>query len=138
MAQKRKNAPGKGRKRQPHSLNPIQPNAAGIDLGSREHCVAGPPLPDGSPNVKHFGTTTRSCCAWPDGLTSRRSLLSPWKAPAYTESPYLKSSIAAASTSNWSMLARLLMSGPQNRHDRLPVDSITARLRIAPGVFPNR
>lgn len=58
MAQKRKNAPGKGRKRQPHSLNPIQPNAAGIDLGSREHCVAGPPLPDGSPNVKHFGTTT--------------------------------------------------------------------------------
>ena len=58
MAQKRKNAPGKGRKGQPHSLNPIQPNAAGIDLGSREHCVAGPPLPDGSPNVKHFGTTT--------------------------------------------------------------------------------
>ena len=58
MAQKRKNAPGKGRKGQPHSLSPIQPNAAGIDLGSREHCVAGPPLPDGSPNVKHFGTTT--------------------------------------------------------------------------------
>jgi len=58
MAQKRKNAPGKGHKGQPHSLNPIQPNAAGIDLGSREHCVAGPPLPDGSPNVKHFGTTT--------------------------------------------------------------------------------
>ena len=39
-------------------LSPIQPNAAGIDLGSREHCVAGPPLSDGSPNVKHFGTTT--------------------------------------------------------------------------------
>lgn len=58
MAQKRKNAPGKGRKGQPHSLNPIQPNAAGIDLGSREHWVAGPPLSDGSPNVKHFGTTT--------------------------------------------------------------------------------
>jgi transposase len=59
MARKRKNAPGKGRKGQPHSLNTIEPNAAGIDLGSREHCVAGPPLPDGSPNVKHFGTTTR-------------------------------------------------------------------------------
>jgi transposase len=58
MAQKRKNAPGKSRKGQPHSLNPIQPNAAGIDLGSREHYVAGPPLSDGSPNVKHFGTTT--------------------------------------------------------------------------------
>ncbi len=59
MAQKRKNSPKKSRKGQPHSLNAIQPNAAGIDLGSREHCAAGPPLPDGSPNVKHFGTTTR-------------------------------------------------------------------------------
>jgi transposase len=58
MAPKHKNVPKKGRKRQPHSLNTIQPNAAGIDLGSREHCVAGPPLPDGSPNVKRFGTTT--------------------------------------------------------------------------------
>jgi len=58
MAPKHKNVPGKGRKRQPHSLNTIQPDAAGIDLGSREHCVAGPPLPDGSPNVKRFGTTT--------------------------------------------------------------------------------
>ena len=58
MAPKHKNVPSKDRKRQPHALNTIQPNAAGIDLGSREHCVAGPPLPDGSPNVKRFGTTT--------------------------------------------------------------------------------
>ncbi len=45
-------------KRQPRILQTVQPNAAGIDLGSREHWVAGPPLPDGSSNVKRFGTTT--------------------------------------------------------------------------------
>lgn len=58
MAHKNKNSQSTHRKRQAHSLNIIQPNAAGIDLGSREHYVAGPPLPDGSPNVKRFGTTT--------------------------------------------------------------------------------
>ena len=46
------------RKRQSYLLRTIQPDAAGIDLGSREHWVAGPPLPDGSPNVERFGTTT--------------------------------------------------------------------------------
>jgi transposase len=39
-------------------LKVVQSNAAGIDLGSREHWVACPPLPDGSPNVQQFGTTT--------------------------------------------------------------------------------
>jgi transposase len=58
MAHKHKNAKSKNGKRQPRSLKTIQPNAAGIDLGSREHWVAGPPLPDGSPNVQQFGTTT--------------------------------------------------------------------------------
>ena len=48
----------KSRKRQAHLLKAVQPDAAGIDLGSREHWVAGPPLPDGSPNVARFGTTT--------------------------------------------------------------------------------
>jgi len=48
----------KNRKRQSRSLKTVQPDAAGIDLGSREHWVAGPPLPDGSPNVERFGTTT--------------------------------------------------------------------------------
>jgi len=56
MARKHKNV--KNLKRQPRSLKTIQPNAAGIDLGSREHWVAGPPLPDASPNVQRFGTTT--------------------------------------------------------------------------------
>lgn len=40
------------------SLKAIQPNAAGIDLGSKEHWVAGPPGDDDKPNVKCFGTTT--------------------------------------------------------------------------------
>jgi len=59
MARKsKKHGKSKNRKRQPRTLKTVQPNAAGIDLGSREHWVAGPPLPDGSPNVQHFGTTT--------------------------------------------------------------------------------
>lgn len=58
MAHKCKNAKSKNHKGQPRSLKIIQPKAAGIDLGSREHWVAGPPLPDNSPNVERFGTTT--------------------------------------------------------------------------------
>src|SRR5210317_2298051 len=53
MARKsKKHGKSKNRKRQPRTLKTVQPNAAGIDLGSREHWVAGPPLPDGSPNVQ--------------------------------------------------------------------------------------
>ena len=55
MAYKRKNVKSK---RAPRSLKTIQPNAAGIDLGSREHWVAGPPREDAAPNVERFGTTT--------------------------------------------------------------------------------
>jgi len=58
MAHKRKNVKSKERKRSPRSLKVIQPNAAGIDLGSREHWVAGPPQEDGTPNVQCFATTT--------------------------------------------------------------------------------
>lgn len=58
MAHKRKNVKNKERKRSPRSLKAIQPNAAGIDLGSREHWVAGPPQEDGTPNVQCFTTTT--------------------------------------------------------------------------------
>ena len=58
MARKRKNVKKNDRKRSPQSLKTIQPDAAGIDLGSREHWVAGPPREDGSPNVERFGTTT--------------------------------------------------------------------------------
>ena len=57
MARKRKNVKSKSGKRHPQSLETIQPNAAGVDLGSREHWVAGPPLEDAKPNVERFGTT---------------------------------------------------------------------------------
>jgi len=49
---------GKVHKKSIHALKVIQPDAAGIDLGSREHWVAGPPLKDNTPNVQRFGTTT--------------------------------------------------------------------------------
>ena len=41
-----------------HSLQTIHSHAAGIDLGSRQHWVACPPLEDNKPNVQCFGTTT--------------------------------------------------------------------------------
>lgn len=53
---------GKGKQRSrrkpKQGLRVIQPNVAGIDLGSREHYVCCPPTPEGEPNVQHFGTTT--------------------------------------------------------------------------------
>lgn len=58
MARKSKNVKSKECKRLPRSLKTIQANAAGIDLGSREHWVCGPPREDGTPNVERFGTTT--------------------------------------------------------------------------------
>ena len=58
MARKRKNRMNKNRQQLPRSLKTIQPNAAGIDLGSREHWVAGPPRDEETPNVERFGTTT--------------------------------------------------------------------------------
>ena len=39
-----RNIKGKKHKKPVRSLKAIQPDAAGIDLGSREHWVAGPPL----------------------------------------------------------------------------------------------
>lgn len=42
-----------------HAMPVIRDDVAGIDLGSKQHWVAGPPATDGSPNVKTFGTTTK-------------------------------------------------------------------------------
>ncbi len=42
----------------PTSLPAIRPMVAGIDVGSAQHWVCGPPRPDGAPNVRVFGTTT--------------------------------------------------------------------------------
>jgi transposase len=40
------------------ALPALQPLVAGIDLGSSQHWVCGPPTGDGAPNVRVFGTTT--------------------------------------------------------------------------------
>lgn len=45
------------RKTDGRSLPVMQPMVAGIDIGSTQHWVAGPPK-DGEPNVRKFGTTT--------------------------------------------------------------------------------
>lgn len=58
MTARRSAGKGKNRNKRPRMLKSIQPNAAGIDLGSREHWVACPPLEDEKPNVKSFATTT--------------------------------------------------------------------------------
>ena len=50
----------KSKKPSPQSMPVIRPNVAGIDIGSREHWVCAPALPDGGANVRVFFTTTRS------------------------------------------------------------------------------
>jgi transposase len=62
----------KKRKKPVRSLKTIQPDAAGIDLGSREHWVAGPPLEDNSPNVQRFGTTTPQLLRLADWLKKQK------------------------------------------------------------------
>ncbi len=69
MARNRK---GKMSKKPVRSLKTIQPNAAGIDLGSREHWVAGPPLADDKPNVQRFGTTTPELLRLADWLKEQK------------------------------------------------------------------
>ena len=71
MVRKRKNTKSKKRNRPIQSLETIQPNAAGIDLGSREHWVAGPPKEDKTPNVQQFGTTTPELLSLADWLTQQ-------------------------------------------------------------------
>jgi transposase len=51
----------------PYCLPVLNKFVAGVDLGSREHWVSGPPHEDGKPNVTSFGTTTpqlESLVAW--------------------------------------------------------------------------
>ncbi len=66
-----RNNNSKKRKKPVHALKAIQPDAAGIDLGSREHWVAGPPLKDNTPNVQRFGTTTPELLRLADWLKSQ-------------------------------------------------------------------
>jgi len=67
MAQKRKK-----RGKPIQSLKTIKPDAAGIDLGSREHWVAGPALQDNTPNVQRFGTTTPELLRLADWLKEQK------------------------------------------------------------------
>ncbi len=63
---KRSRARKKG-KISPVSLPRIRPQVAGIDLGSVEHWVCGPPRADGEANVERFGTITAELerlCQW--------------------------------------------------------------------------
>jgi transposase len=69
MARKNK---GKKHKKPVRSLKTIQPDTAGIDLGSREHWVAGPPLNDDRPNVQRFGTTTPELLRLADWLKEQK------------------------------------------------------------------
>ena len=69
MARNRK---GKMSKKSIHALKVIRPDAAGIDLGSREHWVAAPPLMDNSPNVQRFGTTTPELLRLADWLKEQK------------------------------------------------------------------
>jgi transposase len=48
----------KTRSKKSPAIVEMQPQVAGIDIGSREHWVAGPPGPNGESNVRSFGTTT--------------------------------------------------------------------------------
>lgn len=49
----------KSRRKSVIGMPVLRPNVAGIDIGSREHYVAGPIPADGSSNVERFDTTTR-------------------------------------------------------------------------------
>jgi transposase len=53
------------------SLPKIRPFVAGVDIGSREHWVCGPPRIDGAPNVRGFGTTTTQLEALVDWLVAQ-------------------------------------------------------------------
>lgn len=55
-----------------HASLPVRHrHAAGIDVGSRSHWLAGPPQPDGSPDVEEFGTCTEDLLALVAWLRSR-------------------------------------------------------------------
>jgi len=72
MARKQRKSKLKSRKKMAQALKTIQPNSAGIDLGSKEHWVAAPSRDEGEPNVKCFGTTTPELYRLADWLQEQR------------------------------------------------------------------
>lgn len=71
MARQKRTVKSKKQAIVPQSLPTIQPHAAGIDLGSREHWVAAPSREDGTANVEGFGTTTPELIRLADWLTGQ-------------------------------------------------------------------
>lgn len=67
MSKKMTKGKSKRRKSKAQGFKVIQPDVAGIDLGSREHYVCCPANADGTPNVRSFATTTpelNKLCDW--------------------------------------------------------------------------
>lgn len=58
----------KKKEKDPATIPTVHEHAAGADLGSTLHWVAAPPLADGSPNVRTFGTTTKQLHEMADWL----------------------------------------------------------------------
>lgn len=52
----------------PTALPVLRPRVAGLDVGSTQHWACAPPKPDGTPNVRGFGTTTDQLEALADWL----------------------------------------------------------------------
>ena len=71
---KKTTSPGKKRtQRKPkQGFRGIRPQVAGIDLGSREHYVCGPPTAQGEANVQSFGTTTPELLRLADWLAQQQ------------------------------------------------------------------
>jgi transposase len=53
-------------------LPTVRPHVAGVDIGSKEHWVCGPPGDDGKPKVRGFGTTTVQLEALVDWLAAQK------------------------------------------------------------------
>ena len=68
MAGKKRSANQKSSKTKKSQLNVINPNTAGIDLGSKEHWVCVPPE-SASENIRPFGCTTPDLIALADWLS---------------------------------------------------------------------
>jgi transposase len=54
------------------ALPVLREHVAGIDLGSEQHWVAAPPKPDGSANVRTFGTSTKELNELADWLLEQQ------------------------------------------------------------------
>ena len=68
MVRKKSSANAKSSKTKKSQLNVINPNTAGIDLGSKEHWVCVPPEST-SENIRPFGCSTPDLMALADWLT---------------------------------------------------------------------